>query len=628
MRKTLRIAAVALFALAGTLAILLNGTDVSQSSCFLFFVRDTLAPLKGQETTAALLLLALAWLHGRYAFAPYAWQRGEKAKLCVLSAAFALVCALGAVYAVDDGVFAGFLSREHLLLLAGKAFGFFTLAFVGMKALLFRLLRLDAKAVFSEPPEKAGARRIFLMAWALLLLAWLPSLIARWPGAVTDDAARALQQFTGQIMPTGDHPQAYTWLLGLVVWLGSQLGGDNFGVFLYTLLQMLLLSGVMALSVAELAREGFPAGARRALLALYALLSAAMLNAAVVVKDVPYSAAFLAFVILSARAFLHPQAVWRAIRWWVAYSLAALGVLLLRHNGVLAVAPMTVVLLVRFLRVLRPKTPFRSALLAAPLAVLLLFNVLVVPRIAYPVESTADVLGVSIQQTARVMKNFPQDLTAEEYAAVDKLLEADKLAAAYTPRQSDSTRKMFRYFNGHTFADKLAFAGLSVRLTVSHPLTSLLAFWSLSGGFLNPFDTSASYYQRMVAASSPKYPQALAITHPAALAPLQDKLLSLESSYRSLPVISQLQASGLYVWAMFAGWYLLRRTREKKLAWLLVAPLATLLSCLLSAGFAIGSRYALPLVYSVPYLLCLFARPVLRESGATVKECDIPCEKK
>jgi hypothetical protein len=290
-------------------------------------------------------------------------------------------------------------------------------------------------------------------------------------------------------------------------------------------------------------------------------------------------------------------------------------VLLLRHNGALAVVPAAVALLVRFRLSAKPQGRWKYGLLALPVALLLLFDGLVVPQIAIPVESSADLLGVAIQQTGRILKNAPQDVSAEEMTVIDRVLEADRLAEAYLPKKSDPVRRLYRYFNGHTRADVLAFAGVAAKLAAAHPLTALHAFWSLNGGYLDPFDVSGARFNIALSDTSPKYPAALVIELPKALTALQDRLLSLEASYAALPLVSQLQSAGLFTWAMLIGWFLIGRTRERGLGWLLLAPLMTLLACLLSAGFSIGSRYALPIVYTAPYLLCVFARPVLRDAA-------------
>ncbi len=617
MRRVLRALIIILFALASTLALMMVNADLTTSTCFLFFLRDCLHILSGQEAAATLVMALLVWFFHRTVFTPYAWQRGDRIKLGILSAFFAFSVALGAVSRADDGILATFLTPYHLLFLAGKGAGYFVLFFFGMKGLLLAMPRMASKLQFPpSPAETRVLRRTFLLSWLLLLCAWLPALLARYPGAVTADAGRALQQFTGEIMPTSDHPQAYTYLLGGIVWLGSRLGSDNAGIFTFIALQMLFLSGVMAWSLAELRRESVPRVFILSLLGLYALSPLTAQYAAVVIKDIPYSAAALGFTLCISKAFLHPLEMWQSRKWWLGFSVYALLLVLIRHNGIMVVLPSTLALGVRFYHsrksTKKNRQPLFYTLLALPLIVMLLFENLIVPQIAYKVEPSADVLGVAIQQTARILKNAPQDVTQEELTAIDSIWEADQLADAYTPRGSDATRKLFRYFNGHTAVDVRRFTRVWLRLAAAHPLTSLQAFWSLSGGFFDPFDTAFLPYEKMEPQSSIKYPHDLSMQHPDSLTAMQDRLLSLESSYRSFPGVSILKNIGLYTWLMLIGWFLIRRVRQKQWVWLLLPPLMTLLICLFSAGFAIGTRYALPIVYTLPWLLCLFTGPILK----------------
>ena len=611
-----KIVAVSFLALAGTLALLLVNTDIADAGCFLFYIRDVLAALAGKEALAALLFAVLWALDSRTVFARFAWQRRDRLKLTLLATLFAFVSALGAAYRADDGSMAGFTHPWHLLLLAGKGIGFFSIYFVAMKALLMAMPLLARRLPCIEPADARAVRRTFWLAWALILLAWLPAILASYPGALSVDAGRALQQFAGEIPWTSDHPPAFTLLLGSVVWLGSRVGGDQFGLLLFTLLQSLALSGVMACSIAFLRREGFPPVARHLLNLLYALLPMAMLNAPHIIKDVPYAAAFFAYCLCAAQAFLHPAEAFCSRRWWAGLLLSSLLVLLLRHNGILAVAPMTLVLMALFLHERGMAVWPRTTLLLAPLLMLLVFNGLIVPRFAYKPESTPDVLGVAFQQTARILKNSPQDVTAQDRADIDRILEVDALADSYTPKGSDAVRKVFRYFNGHTGEDVLRFTGVWARLSAAHPLTAFHAFWSLSEGFLDPFDNHNTYVSTMPDATSAKYPHAYTFAHPEALLAIQPRWDSAAESYRALPVVSQLESIGFFTWLMFTVAYLIGRTRAKRLGWLLLPPMMTLCACLFSAGFETGSRYALPMVYTVPFLLCLLSRPILSESGA------------
>lgn len=613
-----------LLALAGTLALLLVNRTLSTADCFLFYVRDVLATLAGQEALGAVLFVLLACLYWRYARAPVAWHRLDRLKLSLLAALFALTSAIWADCHADDGVLAGFLSPYHLLLLAGKGAGFFPLFYIGMKALLASLPALARGVVFTQGAQPAQVRRCFRRTALCLACAWAPSLLAHFPGTVTADGGRVLQQYFGEIMATADHPLGYTFLAGSLVRLGMLLGGSLTGIALYTLAQWLCLLGVMAWSVAWLKREGFPPVMLGAVVAVYALHPAIQQTGTAIIKDVPYAAAFVAFVTLTAQALLHPPEAWRSRAWWAGYALVSLLVLLLRHNGMLAVAPTAAVLAVRFLRARPGKRRCRYGLLAAPLLAAVLFNSLLVPTLAIPVETTPDLLGVAIQQTARILKNDPASVSAGDMAAIDRVLEADRLAEAYAPHQSDSVRKLYRYFNGHTGADVLAFGGVTARLILTHPLTAAQAFFSLNGGFLCVFDTTYTNCNQPIMDTSPKYPSALHYQLPEGLMLWQSRLLSLEALYRTLPPLSQLLSVGLSTWCAAILWFLAGRTRHKRLTWLLTPLCMTLLACLLSAGSAISARYMFPIIFSLPYVACILLRPVLQEAAEAMAAAETP----
>jgi hypothetical protein len=604
-----------LLALASTLALLLVNTTFWTADCFLFFVRDVLSSLAGLEALGSTLFALLVILYWRFARAPMAWHRPDQLKLSLLAVLFAVTSAVWADCRMDDGVLSNFLSPYHLLLLAGKWIGFFSLFYVGMKAFLHSLPALSRKAVFGEGAKPAEVRRCFWRTALCLACAWAPSFLAHFPGTITADGGRVLQQYFGEIIITSDHPLAYTLLAGTLVRFGMLLGGSLTGIAFYTLVQWLFLLGVMAWSVAQLRREGFRPVFRYAVTVVYALHPAIMQTGTAVIKDIPYATAFLAFVILMTKAFIHPLEAWRARRWWAGYAIFSLFVLMLRHNGVLAVAPTVAVLAFRFHRARPEKGRALYGLMAAPLLVLLLFNNLVVPSVAFTVDSSPDILGVPIQQTARILKNNPDGVSVGNMTVIDRVLEADRLAEAYVPRQSDSVRKLYRYFNGHTKADVLAFTEVSTKLILTHPLAASQAFFSLNGGFINAFDTTYADCNQPIMDTSPKYPAVLHYSLPEAFRLQQSRLLSVEEQYRNLPFLSQLKSVGFNVWCMIILWFLVGRTRAKRLNWLLTPLWMTLLACLMSAGSSIGARYAFPILFSLPYVACILLRPVLCEAA-------------
>jgi hypothetical protein len=105
---------------------------------------------------------------------------------------------VGAAYRADDGLLAEFLTPYHLALLAGKAVGFFTLFYVGMKALLLSLPKAAGRLAFGGTAGPRAARGAFFKALLIIACVWLPSFVAHFPGTITADGGRVLQQFSAR----------------------------------------------------------------------------------------------------------------------------------------------------------------------------------------------------------------------------------------------------------------------------------------------------------------------------------------------------------------------------------------------------------------------------------------------
>ena len=620
MKRLCKALVIVLFAMTGTLALMLVNVDLAQSLSLQALTHDAFSALSGREIWAALLCIGLIVLYQGCVFKPFVWLRGDRLKLIVLSLLFAAAASLGAAYRADDGSMAAFPNQFHLLFLSLKAFGFFSLFLLSMKWLLLHLPKIAPISLPSVPSHRQAVHREFWIAWAILMLLWIPAFLAHFPGSLSADAGRVLQQYTGEIAWTSDHPPTYTLLLGSLVTLGAHIGGDAFGLFLYTAVQTLFLSFAMAYSISALHQEGVPSPVRHCLLALYAFLPMAMDNAVNIIKDIPYAAAFLLFCVLTTRALLHTEESRRSLRWWLGYGFLSLSILLLRHNGILVVFPTALVLFVRYLKLSTHRQRWLQTLLFLPVVLAMLFNSVLVPRFAYQPESTPDTLGITIQQTARILKNSPQDATATDLSVINRILQADILGASYSPKSSDPVRKLFRYFDDHTTADVVAYLGIWAKLCTIHPLTAFHAAWSLNGGFLDPFDTTNIAVGKMLDATSPKYPHAFNFVLPEGITALQERLLNLEAIYRSLPFVSWLQSVGWFIWLGFITWYLISRTSKKALRWTLLPLFMTLFACLLSAGFVSGSRYALPIVYTSPWLLCALLPTITAENVPFLQE--------
>lgn len=96
--------------------------------------------------------------------------------------------------------------------------------------------------------------RVFLTAWLILFIGYLPCILAFYPGLYCYDMVWQWSQFDAWQFTT-HHPLIHTLLGGGLIELGKVLGGSyNKGLFLHSLVQTLFLTGAMAYGIRFLAK--------------------------------------------------------------------------------------------------------------------------------------------------------------------------------------------------------------------------------------------------------------------------------------------------------------------------------------------------------------------------------------
>ena len=622
MRKAAGILLVIFLAIWTSVAVLCTDVDLQSASCTLFFVRDCLRTSPVNAALMATVSLALLWLYRRLVFKPYAWQKWERLRGLLLSVPLAFVLALSPAYRNGDETLLTFVRPLHILLLAFKLLGFAPLLFALYRELLVFLKSARFATLFHAPglaSAPAALRGRFLLFWGALFLCWTPFWIARFPGTVTDDAGRALQQYFYEAVRTADHPYGFTLLMGDVIRLGMLLHSGNLGVALFIAVQMAFLSGVFAFTLRDLAEAGCSAPVQWITFSIYAFLPVIASYVGVIIKDVVFSTSYIGYLLVLTRAVLRPGEARKKSAWWLSYLAFSILLLLLRQNGKMVVYPTAVFLLVDFwMHAPWKRRTLHSALLLLPVLLALCFQQFVVRPSLIAVDSTADILGVPLQQTVRILRDHRESVTQEDIEAINAVYSADALIGAYRPGITDYLRIQYRYFDSVPRRAKLRFLGTWARLGCRHPLTAFHAFWALNSGYFDPTADGSVYYAATIAASDAKYPVAVSPTQPESLRGLRERFTALEAIWRELPVVKQLNNVGLYPWLLLLGFLLLWRTPDRRARWMYLPPLFIFIGCLLAPGFAQCTRYAFPLVYGAPYLLSLTATVLARQTGNTL----------
>lgn len=282
----------------------------------------------------------------------------------------------------------------------------------------------------------------FLVPMLFLLACWLPFWMIYFPGSAMWDMFRQFSTYFG-VIPWSDHdPILSTFIYGSLLRAGRLLGSDGLGIFFCTLYQHLLLSSCMAYSIFSMKKWGVGLSKRFLTLLFYAFCPIIALWPSSAMKDCTGFALFLLFGVLMIN-FVRKAHRGTAIGRSLVY-LAVVGIItsLIRHDALYACV---LAMLLTFLL----KMPFkkRAACLMAALVVFFssttISNILISATNAQK-GSPAEALSIPFQQTARYVKEHGDEVTEDERAAIDAVLDYDRLSELYDPDKSDNVKATYR----------------------------------------------------------------------------------------------------------------------------------------------------------------------------------------
>lgn len=96
------------------------------------------------------------------------------------------------------------------------------------------------------------------LAAVIIILCWIPVIIADFPGNVPYDGMTQLLEHFGRIPHYVHHPVFITRLYGFIVQIGSLIHSYNFGVFLVVCFQVLFCSAVFSKACEYVLKIGGP----------------------------------------------------------------------------------------------------------------------------------------------------------------------------------------------------------------------------------------------------------------------------------------------------------------------------------------------------------------------------------
>ncbi len=468
---------------------------------------------------------------------------------------------------------------------------------------------------------RKDAWKIGLVSWLLIFLSYFPAYLAYYPGICSYDITIQLEQVaSGHYID--HHPLAHTLLVEAFLDLGTMVGNTNLGMGLYSLLQMICLSGVMALGVGMLYGRGVALGYLIPVQLLGMFLPVNWYMGISVTKDIFFTV-FVLLMMFSLYALLSGAGAgntWRIGRWDLLFAVSLVGLLLFRNNGKYAYLVVLVFGALTCVFAKKNKRLFRRVWLIG-LTGFLVGN-LCLSMLFRATDATSgdkrEMLSIPIQQMARTYVYHGGIGVAEEDdntldEASKELMNAFFANEAYKDYRPDIADPVKKHTQTSVALQRAReWIGTYLRLLVKYPGDYINAVLAVDAGFLYPFDVSHGDINYNGRDRGLGYIQTrwvenelnpMGIYKDSKWEGLHELLEDFAdtNAYQDIPVIKYLMMPGCYLWfyLLFAG-YLLWKKKYR-----LLLPLSFVLGYYITSllGPTVQLRYLYPVMVFLPYAL-------------------------
>ena len=345
--------------------------------------------------------------------------------------------------------------------------------------------KLSSVSFIREPAKNTRISKfIYALCFSLFVfICFFPYYKAFYPGILTPDSVNEVSQQLNQQALSNHHPIIHQLLIRLGLFLGKDLES---GVAAYSLIQCILMSLAFGCSVSFVLSSGISFSLTIPLLLFYSLYTVNGFYSVTIWKDVIFGGAALILSVLLCKDLENKAALSRPSKIVHCILLIVFSFLFctFRNNGYYA-------FLAGFpLFILCNREKWKKYL-----SVFLITVVLVTGyhHVIYDVcgalkSRTAEALSVPLQQIARVIVRYPQEIGRNEDIAVleEVLSDIDTFPEIYNPKISDPIKDE-HIFNSEKFdADPGRYIKAWASLGIHHPEAYIDALLLQSYGYYYP----------------------------------------------------------------------------------------------------------------------------------------------
>lgn len=548
-----------------------------------------------------------------YFFSKHPFHKISKIKI-FLSVLFSLFMLVGEGYASYGSYKLLFLNIATILLSLVKFVGYIYL-FIHLFSLLDDLIdksknkELKFKNKYLSKYLELFNKYPFKVSFVTILIVLSIYMLAFYPIVLSPDPSFQIKMYFNEhtkyidwviqrdpeIFMTSHHPVFQTYMIGFCLSLGRFLVNDNFGLFLYTLIQSLIYSSVLAYTIKYMSNNGIKSKNRLIVLGMYLIIPMYLLYSMSAVKDTLYTAFMILFILKVFDIIKNYKEINLSYKYIAVLYFIMLFIGLFRHNGVYVIA-LTIFVLIFYTR----KNALKILIsFFAFFASIYAFDKVLIPYLGISDGSAREMLSVPFQQTARLVSEKPDFYNEEDIKIIDYILKYDTLASRYNPDLADPVKNEY---NKNTTKEDLKdyfyvwFKGLK-----KHPDIYIDATLNNTYGFFYPDKHNWYIYARY---DKRVTDNGLVDYHYNKLSFLRAFIDGYANTVPYIPIIGAVSNIALNTWAVLILAAYLINTKNKRFLISLLPLFGSILFCFIGPANTYF-RYTMPYIFALPVLTVL-----------------------
>lgn len=503
---------------------------------------------------------------------------------------FSIAMVVGDCYK-QTGKFFG-ISKEGGFLLLISFYGFyiiFGILFYEAEKICHKLLVSNFTKI-----ECLIKSHFYLKSFIGMYLCWLPYLIIRYPAGIEYDAYGQIVQGMGLGPLHAHHPVLSSIIMGKMVSLGKWMFGSyNAGAFLFVLFQATVCIAVLSYSLSVLYQMGVKPVVTFFCFMVYAIVPIYPGFLTAIVKDSLFSVFVLLDIVLLIQVVMG-EGKRRKLR--IAVGVTSLAVCMLRNNGIVIVFFLFLAFFIASFKNEKRPWEMTITLLLTIIGAIVYSNVLL-PCLGIASDAMTESFSLPYQQTARYLKYYPEDISEDETAIIDRVLDAEYIAEKYNPLLSDPVKDTYH----GTPNDLKEYFKLWFKMFFRHPSVYVGATLHNSYGFFYPDleqQQALGLYMHVQNRGEIQFKQ------PEFLSPWREGLSQYGGFWEHCPLLYIFYNGGFHTWIVLWVFIVALVNKNKPLLLVSIPGIVTFLVCLASPGWwNNGFRYMLPVMIGNPILL-------------------------